>query len=97
MGRLTRTFLVGLLVGLTPMGCAGVAWRYYGVSMPEACYDQGTLLGPQPKYDLPLVACKPDASSSGKCVLMLQDEFFRLLADDKQCHVDLNACQGKGP
>lgn len=92
MGKL-KFFLIGLIIGTAPMGCAAVSWHYYGMDLPSECYAKGSLLGPKPSQDLPLTVCEPDAHDRGKCGVLLREELFRLIQDDKQCHIDLQACQ----
>lgn len=89
-----RSFAAGLLLGLLPLGCAGVGYRYYGL---DAKSYEGTLLGPAPKYDLPFASCAPTASVKSPCVVILQDEFFKMKQELLQLRQDLQTCQGVSP
>lgn len=108
-----RGYPIGLFAGLlTVFGCATTfPWRYYGVQMPDSCYDQGRLLGKAGKNgwsDLTLDQCKPDPDPVTppkpgdpkpvklKCMTILVDEFYSLKADDEKCHSALDSCQ-RGP
>jgi hypothetical protein len=83
-------FFAGLVVGLTPWGCASISFPYHFYNLQPVSYE-GSLLGPTPADDLPLSICTPDASSQGKCVVMISEQFFKLKADyltTKQALVD---------
>lgn len=78
---------VGFLVAF--FGCAfnpTFLYKYYG--MNAVSYD-GSLLGPLPADDLTLKTCE----GIGKCVVMLQTEFFKLKLDYMNLEIDLNTCQ----
>lgn len=98
----TSGILTGLLIAAVMLvGCATVfPWPYYGPSMPDSCYDQGTLLGKTGSdgwKDLPLSECKPDAKVKIKCITQKIDDFYSLKADDMKCHKDLQICQKGNP
>lgn len=87
-----QTVIPGLLL-LAIIGCgATFSYRHYGLDARS--YD-GSLLGPDPKQDLPLKVCEPDAVSTGKCMVMLAAEFYRLKADYLDMANRLIACERK--
>lgn len=95
-----KTFILGYGFGvLTLVACANVTYKYYGISMPDECYDKGTLLGKVGNdgwKDLPLTECKPDQSIKGKCVMQTTADFFNKEKDLQECQKALDACQ-RGP
>lgn len=83
-----RSFLLGLLLGITLVGCASFQYRYYGI-VPS----QGKLLGVKPSDDKPLSMCEPDAQQRGKCVVLFTEEFERFVSDYLETKEQLKACQ----
>lgn len=92
MGRL-KVFTVGLLVGLLPVNCAGVVYRYYGLHAESY---EGQLLGPKEKDDLPLSYCQPTEQNKSPCVVLFADEWFRAKAELLQLRSELKECQRNG-
>ena len=93
-----KSFFCGYIIGIISIvGCASVfPWRYYAPQMPDACYDQGKLLGKNTGDgwpDLALDQCKPDSQIKLKCMVVLVDDFYAMKSDDEKCHADLQACQ----
>lgn len=87
-----RFYYAGILCGLLLAGCAGFAYRYYG--MDGVIYEQGKLLGPEPKYDRPFSDCQPDSQyKKGKCVIMLYPDFKSFKTDYEDCKMRLDSCQ----
>lgn len=96
-----KPFILGYGFGiLTLIACAtSTPYRYYGLSIPDDCYDKGTLLGHQGSdgwADLPFDECKPDQAIKGKCVIMRDADWFAKDKDLKDCQTALISCQ-KGP
>lgn len=95
--RMSDRAYFAYILGLLSLGaCATTSYRYYGLTLENNCYQQGTLLGKQASNgwpDIPLETCKPDAASNGKCIIQLTDEFFRKDADLKNCVAALDTCQ----
>jgi hypothetical protein len=90
VGQLGTNFAFGLLLGALLVGCAGFSYRYYGLDVPSY---EGKLLGPKPELDKPFSVCKPDDVMKGKCVVMIQDEFFRMKQDYEETKRMLKDCQ----
>ena len=80
-----------ILALLTVVACGTVQYKWYGLELRS--YQEGNLRGPKEKDDLPVIVCRPDASSKLKCVVMLLDEFDRFKADHIQCKVRLKECE----
>ncbi len=96
-------FWHGLVVGLLACAaCATIQNRYYGLAMPEQCYDQSTLLGKEGSAnqgwpDLSMTECKPSPQVKGKCVIQLEQDFFNKDRALKQCLQKLEECQKGSP
>lgn len=88
-----KSFLLGAVSAFLITACAGAGFAYKFYGMQLASYENGKLLGPTEKDDLPLSVCAPDASSQGKCVTMLSSEFFRLKTDFMMLEQQLQDCQ----
>jgi len=84
-------FLAGWWVCLILVGCAGFTFRYYGLEGVR--YEDGKLLGAEPKDDLPFSACAPDGRVKQKCVVMFVSEFFKLKTDYEDTKEQLKQCQ----
>lgn len=90
-----RGFLFGLILGILVTGCAGFAYKYYG--MDGVIYEQGKLLGPEPKYDRLFSECAPDAQyKKSKCVVMFYPDFKAFKTDYEDCKMRLDACERNG-
>ena len=89
--------LYGGAVGiLSLVGCASVSYRYYGLSLSNDCYAQGSLLGKLGAGgwpDLAFTECQPDPSIKGKCVVELAADHFAKETALEQCESDLKNCQ----
>jgi len=83
-------YLIPLLIIL---GCSTPQYRWYGLDLPS--YEEGKLLGPKEKHDLPISVCKPDLMTKGKCIVFKVEEFERILADLVRLQVVVDACQKK--
>lgn len=97
-----HSFFTGYLIGVfTIIGCASVfPYKYYTPSMPDTCYDQGSLLGKLGDKgwpDLPLDECKPDAVVKAKCIVVIEQDFFALQGAYEKCQSDLTSCQHGPP
>jgi hypothetical protein len=96
---MNKQFIAGYLLGvLSLVGCAAAQYRYYGVSMPDECYDKGQLLGKQGDAewkDLPLSMCKPDAQIKGKCTVEFQEDHFAKDQEFELKKKELVSCQQK--
>jgi len=94
MGIDRGSFLMGgLFFLLLVVGCAGFSHRYFGLM--GVFYDQGTLLGPKPKDDLPFKACAPNEDSKNPCVVMFARDFFALKADYESTKQRLKECEAR--
>ena len=91
--NLTRCFWLGVLCAVMLLGCAGISFRYYGLS--QVIYEHGKLLGPKPKDDLPFSKCQPNAQSKNPCVVMFAPEFFSLKKDYEDTKQKLKECEAK--
>jgi len=72
------------------IGCSGLSYRWYGL---EATSYEGTLLGPKAKDDLPFKVCAPTVQSKSPCIVMLQDEYFRMYQELLAARQALKDCQ----
>ncbi len=88
-----RHLSYGLVIGFALAGCVSASYQYFNLEMPDGCYQDGKLLAHDPKDDLPLTVCKPDAVSKMKCVHMLTSVFQRMQIDLKNLEIDLRACE----
>ena len=68
-------------------------YRWYGLQLDS--YENGKLLGPEPEEDLNIKVCKPDEVEQGKCVVILIDEFNRIVEDVIILKKRLEACESK--
>ena len=85
-------FALGILAGLALSGCAGFAFRYYGLD--GVSYADGVLLGPKPENDLPFSSCAPTDAVKRPCVVMFAKEFFAFKADYQDTKDKLKQCEG---
>lgn len=97
-----KTFAAGMLLGCVLAGCAGFAYRNYGLEGVR--YEEGKLLGDEPKDDLPFSDCAPTQHDPHPCVVMFKRgvsgyDALKLEFDDRQnrlesCEKDLASCRG---
>lgn len=89
---MNKNFIYGVLISsLFYLGCAVTfPYKHYGL---DAQSYEGKLLGPKPTQDIDLKICKPDEQVSGKCIVMLGDDFHKMKADFKNLVEQLKACQ----
>lgn len=85
--------MLGLLLGMALLGCAGFSYRYYGLG--DVDYTKGTLLGDKPENDLPFATCEPSVSSKHPCVVLKADEFFRFKQDYQDTQNKLKECESR--
>lgn len=72
-------------------GCAtAFTYKYYGLAPADW---NGTLLGPDPKDDLPFTACAPQPGNAHPCVVVFSAAWFQLKADYQNLEKQLSACQ----
>lgn len=84
-----KVFAVSLCLILFGCGMASFNYTVYGLNAKSY---EGTLQAHNPKDDLPLSACAPEGKKSGKCVVVLANEYYRLKNDylaTKQALIDL--------
>ncbi len=86
-----RGFLLGFLSCLLLCGCAGFAYRVYGLE--GANYSNGKLLAASPKDDKDFMECAPTATVKHPCVVMFAPEFFKLKQDFQDTQQKLKECQ----
>lgn len=82
-----------LFLALLFAGCVAAAtfpYRYYGMDLPS--YD-GTLLGPEPKFDKPMAECSPVPGDKGRCTTMFTADFLSMKKEFLRMQIDLQKCQ----
>jgi hypothetical protein len=89
---LNRQFGAGMLLGIALCACAGTKFPYKIYSLNAASYE-GTLLGPEPKDDIPLTDCLPTATDTVKCLVVKQEEYEKLKQEYLTLVDELEACQ----
>ena len=96
-----RGWSLGFIIGFLT-SCGSLGLKYYGMDLPENCYQQGKLLAADPKDDEAFSVCQPDNQSEreeiftgkkGKCWIMKSDDFFNLLQDYERVKIELEDCQ----
>lgn len=89
---MTKGFAIAIFM-LTTLGSCAAAfpYKFYGI-VPST----STLLGPDPKQDLPLSLCEPDDEAKGKCVVLFREEFERLMSDYISTKERLKQCEQNG-
>src|SRR5882724_6916025 len=92
-----RGFWPGFIIGTAfTVSCAGIQYRHYGLSLPDECYQKGSLLGKLGKDgwpDVPFSQCKPDDVVKGKCVIELEQDYFSKDSELNNCREALDSCQ----
>ena len=88
---MVRWFTAGIAAGVLLCGCAGFAFKYYGLD--GVTYENGKLLGPEPKFDRPFSDCSPSGSIKHPCVVMFTPEFKAFKSDYENCKTELSDCQ----
>lgn len=101
----SRFYWLGVLSAATLFACAGAGVKYYG--MDGVRFEEGKLLGPEPKYDLPFSQCKPDeipdpenpgkVKLKHKCTVMFSKDFFSFKRDYEDCKMRLTECERYQP
>ena len=86
------SYTIGLLSGLILSACAGLTYKHYGLSGVR--YEEGKLLGPEPKYDRAFSECAPDAQYKfGKCIVMFYSDFKSFKLDYEDTKMRLIDCE----
>jgi hypothetical protein len=89
---MTKGIAIAFFMICTLGSCAAAfPYKFYGI-VPST----STLLGPDPKQDLPLSLCEPDDEAKGKCVVLFREEFERLMADYVSTKERLKQCEQNG-
>lgn len=88
---LRMPFSMGFTLALLLVGCAGFSYKYYGIQ--GVSYDQGTLLGPEQRDDIPFNRCMPSTSNRNPCVIMFAQDFFAFKQDYNDTKLRLQACE----
>ena len=88
MVRLFRLFALGTGFGLVLISCASFSYQYYGLDLPNQ-----KLLGPTEKEDKPLTVCNPNDTANFPCVVLFQDEFFKLAQENAELKERLKDCE----
>lgn len=85
------SFVAGMGCCLILVACAGATfnYKYYGFNS-----DVPELLGPTAKDDLALDVCKATSDNQAPCIVVLQEEFFKLKKDYMDQQTRLLACEG---
>lgn len=86
-----HSYLLGLASAFILAGCAGFSIHYYGLQGVN--YNDGVLLGPKPKDDLPFSKCAPIGNEAQPCIVMFSQEFFALKQDYLDTKQKLKDCQ----
>ena len=104
MGTVGRAFALGFASALALAGCAAMKFPYHWYGLQPFSYD-GTLLGPEPKDDLPLSDCAPEPRPSpgpspgppanGRCVVLKSEVFLKLRTDFLELEQRLSDCEAK--
>ncbi len=89
LNKVNKAFGVCLLLIL--VGCASFSYHFYGLK--EVSYENGTMLGPSDKEDVPFSKCSPTASSKFPCVVMFAKEFYALKLDYEDTQQRLKQCE----
>jgi hypothetical protein len=88
-----KGFILGLILGLLIVGCAGAVFPYRFYGLQDVDYSKGKLLGDKPENDLLFIACEPSEKSKNPCVVMKAEEFFTLKKDHLDLQEKLIDCQ----
>lgn len=75
------------------MSCSALSFHYYGLS--GASYDNGVLLGPTEKDDLPFSKCAPTTSVKNPCVVLFVADFYALKQEYEDTKQKLVECEKK--
>ncbi len=86
-----RAFIFGFAFCFVLVACSAASFRYYGLE--GVSYQEGKLLGPKPKDDLPFSMCAPTAAVRNPCVVLFATEFFALKQDYLDTKQKLKECQ----
>lgn len=73
------------------IACSGFSYKYYG--MKDVSYEQGVLLGPNEKDDLPFSKCTPNTQTQYPCVVLFAKDFFAMKQDYEDTKNRLSACE----
>ena len=88
VGKLTFKNLIFIVIPLLIIRCPSIQYKYYGLQVDKD--SSGLLLGETEDEDLDLEAtCYP----KGLCVVLKQDEFFKLVRDYKEVRKRLDQCE----
>lgn len=89
---MNRSFAFGMLFTLCALGCAGVTfpYKYYGLNADSYA---GSLLGPEPKDDIPFESCKPTDFDKSPCVVMKTKDVLTLKLDYLETAAKLKQCE----
>lgn len=92
MGGSLKQFFLGFLLACSMIACASAPIFPYKFFHLSGNNFAGTLLGKEPKDDIPFEACRP-VNSKQQCVVVQYPVLTALIVDYKQCKSDLIACQ----
>lgn len=87
-----RSFFAGFALALTLLACAAAPTFNYCFYHLSGNSFAGTLLGPEPKDDVPFERCIP-VNGKQQCVVVFYTELNALVKDYKQTKQDLINCQ----
>lgn len=88
-----KNFSFGLLVGALLVGCASFSYKYYGLD--GVSYENGKLLGPEPKYDRLFSECAPTTTDKSPCVVLFATEFKAFKTDYEDTKNKLKTCEAQ--
>jgi hypothetical protein len=80
-----------LLLGLFITGCAGFAYRNYG--MDGVDYSQGTLVGDVSSNDVPFSRCAPGPQIKHPCTVLFSPEFYAMKQELLDTRQKLKECE----
>lgn len=86
-----RNYLLGFLSCALLCGCAGFAYKSYGLDGVN--YSNGKLLAISPKDDRPFMDCAPTAAVKHPCMVMFAKEFYALKTDFEDTQNRLKKCE----
>lgn len=89
-------FIIISLAILVLYACASDSYTYYGVNVSQVDREElakGKLLHKDPKKDLDMTACLPNAKNKSPCIALFSTEYFKILRDLEEMKARLQACE----
>lgn len=82
-------------LGVALVSCSALSYKFYGYDLPVVAYEQGKLLGPEPKDDLPFKQCEKTETNQAPCVVLFQSEWRKVQRDLVELTARLKACESQ--